>query len=574
MKPNPALSRSKLLPATPALALLLSLGCAVAEPPTENAATHEADDDLIWNEADVVDLRLSGASILPVDAAEGRVGVEGAVVTISAAGTYRLSGTLDDGRVIVDASDDDRVQLILAGVDITCTTSAPIFVQNAGKVVVLLAEDTDNALTDSDRYLFEEDEDEPNAPLFSKDDLTIHGDGDGTGVLTVYAHFEDGIVGKDGLVISNARVVVSATADDGIRGKDYLVIRDSVIEVEAAGDALRSTNESDPALGYVRLVGGSYALIAGADGIQAVTDVVVDVDDLAIEAGGGAEPKSAKDVTAKGLKAGADVVIGRGTLFVDAAGHALHADRDLVITGGALVAFTGRDALHAEAGLQIEGGSVDVAQSEVGLEAAIIELTGGEVRVKASGDGLRVVDGEDASGAPIPAEGLRIDGSYVYLAADGDGVDANADIVMASGTLIIDGPAAALDYEGRFEMRGGLLVAVGSREMVQAPGVDSAQASLLMTYGASEGDTLEPGTIVCVQDEAGEALLTFAPRAAWSSVVYAAPGLVQGLVGTISTGGSATGEPLDGVYADATYRAGTQRAAFNISAAVNPVDLE
>ena len=60
------------------------------------------------------------------------------MVTITSEGTYVVSGTLDNGQIIVNAGDDDKVYLILNGADITCHTSAPVYVQNADKTTITL----------------------------------------------------------------------------------------------------------------------------------------------------------------------------------------------------------------------------------------------------------------------------------------------------------------------------------------------------------------------------------------------------------------------------------------------------
>ena len=56
------------------------------------------------------------------------VQVSGSTVTITDAGTYILSGSLEDGMIIVNAEDTDKVQLVLKEVQITNSTSAAIYV--------------------------------------------------------------------------------------------------------------------------------------------------------------------------------------------------------------------------------------------------------------------------------------------------------------------------------------------------------------------------------------------------------------------------------------------------------------
>jgi hypothetical protein len=112
-------------------------------------------------------------------------------IAITSAGTYSISGNLDEGQIIVNTKDQETVRLIFNGVDITCSWSSPVYIKNAIKTVITLADGTDNFVTDGNSYIVEEstiknsESIEPNAAIFSKDDLTING----RGSLTVNANY-------------------------------------------------------------------------------------------------------------------------------------------------------------------------------------------------------------------------------------------------------------------------------------------------------------------------------------------------------------------------------------------------
>jgi len=159
-----------------------------------HSADHEDATDYAWDSAAVIPITLQGDSIT-VDG-DGAT-VEGSQVTISAPGTYSISGSLTDGQIIVDTQDAELVRLILNGVNIHSATSAPIAVMDAAETIIWLADNTENFLTDGDAYVFADPaEDEPNAALFSKSALTIAG----SGSLTVVGNYNDGIASKDGLI--------------------------------------------------------------------------------------------------------------------------------------------------------------------------------------------------------------------------------------------------------------------------------------------------------------------------------------------------------------------------------------
>ena len=157
----------------------------------------------------------------------------------------------------------------------TSSTGSALVVTDAEEVQVVLADGSENALTDAETYA-DTSEDAPNAALYSTADLTIAG----TGALTVTGRSNDGIASQDGLVVTGGTVTVDAV-DDGIRGKDYLVVDDGDLTVTAGGDGLKSDNAEDATRGYVSVAAGTVDVTAGADGVDAATDVILTGGDVA-----------------------------------------------------------------------------------------------------------------------------------------------------------------------------------------------------------------------------------------------------------------------------------------------------
>lgn len=543
----------------------------------ETAANEPATDSVV-DAAGAVLIALNGNTI----AVEGDgVAIEGATATITAAGTYSLSGTLADGQIIIDTTDEDAVQIVLNGVDIRSSTSAPLAFINAAQGVIILADNTANYIEDASAYTFlDAAEEEPNAAIFSNDDLTITGNGS----LTVAANYNDAISSDDSVTIASGHITVTAV-DDGIRGKDFLTIHGGTITVEAGGDGLKSDNEDDVELGYIAIEGGTITVTAGGDAIQAQTDVMVTGGEFTLVSGGGSAAQIGEDGSAKGVKGVASVLIDGGTFTIDAADDAIHSNGNITINGGVFVLSTGDDGIHADATVTVNGGDIDVVQSYEGIESAVITLNNGNISVIASDDGINVAGGVDGSGAmPGPGRGrggpgaaqgsetftytgdyyLYINGGTIVVDAAGDGLDANGAIEMTGGVVVVNGPTesmnGALDYDGTFNISGGYLVAVGSAGMAQAPGAASTQNSVLLNLNG----TLPGGTLVNIQNEAGESLLTFAPSKEFQSIAFSSPELATGDY-TLNYGGSADGTSVDGLYTDGTYSAGTEYTGFTIS---------
>lgn len=531
------------------------------------------------------DIALQGDTI----AAEGAgVTVAGSRVTLTAAGSYRLHGTLNEGQIIVDTPAAEAVTLILDGVTIHNSSGAPLYVMNAEDVVIVLAEGTQNQLSDGSAYQFASPEsDEPNAALFSAADLLITG----TGALTVQGAFNDGIASKDSLLITGGAITVNA-ADDGIRGKDSLVIQGGTLAITAKGDGLKADNAEDATRGYVAIEGGEVTVTAGGDAIQAETDVRVTGGVLALTAGGGSQQLVAADASAKGVKGGRSVTVAGGTLTVDAADDALHANGSVTVEGGSLTLASGDDAIHGDASLTINEGEIRIARSYEGLESAAITMNGGTVHLVSSDDGVNVAGGVDGSGMGRgPGRGgpgaqsqetftytgdtwLTINGGTLVVDAAGDGLDANGAIRMTGGVVLVNGPTqrmnGALDYDGGFIMTGGLLVAAGSAGMAQAPGGYSEQNSLLVLYPTTQA----AGTLVHLRNSVGEELLTFAPTKAYQAFVFSSPTLVQGEQYTLYSGGSAAGSAMAGWYQPGSYATGAEYASFTVSSTVTTLGAQ
>jgi hypothetical protein len=538
---------------------------------------------------DTANIALAGDAII----LEGEgASVDGSVVTITSAGTYSISGTLTDGQIIVDTEDEETVYLILEGVDITCSTGAPIYVSNAEKTVITLADATENTVTDGASYVFEEaDSDEPDAAVFSHDDLTINGGGS----LTVNANYKNGITSKDDLKITGGTITVNAV-NDGIKGRDSIAVLDGTITVNAGGDGLQSNNDEDAEEGYVVIEGGIFDITAGLDGIQAQTSLTVSGGELTIVAGGGSIDSSGGSAwggpgmegnpnqtteSAKGLKAGTDLTIMDGVIQIDSLDDAIHSNDSITIDGGDILLASGDDGIHADAVLTINGGDLNITRSYEGLESVVITINDGTIHLTASDDGINASDGSgDAAFGAQPMQGaapggfesgdnyLYINGGYLFVDANGDGIDANGPIEMTAGTVIVNGPTndgnGPLDYLGTFNISGGYLVAVGSSGMAEAPSTTSTQYSVMYNYASAQA----AGTVVHIETESGQDVLTFVPTKQYQSVLLSSPELENGLTYVVYSGGSSSGTLTDGLYSGGTYTGGTQVASFTIASMV------
>ncbi len=184
-------------------------------------------------------------------------------MTISAAGEYTLTGTLSDGRIVVNGGDEDEITLYLNNANITNSSGSAIYVENAAEVIITLVDGTVNSVTDGSTYANLDEDGEPDAAVFSHDDLTINGNG----TLTVQANYSEGIESRDDLKISGGNITISAVGI-GLFGNNSVEIEAAVMAITAGGDTIHSD-------GDVLVESGALTLNSGDDGIHADATVTV-----------------------------------------------------------------------------------------------------------------------------------------------------------------------------------------------------------------------------------------------------------------------------------------------------------
>ena len=441
-------------------------------------------------------------------------------VTITESGDYVLEGKISDGQIVVDVPDNDTkvVTLILNGVEVNSSNSAAIYVKNADKVVISLVEGTTNTFTDGKEYTYDDTEkEEPNACIFSKDDLVISGNG----ILNVTGNFNNGIASKDYLTITGGIINVTAK-NNGIKGKDSIAVLTTDITIEAGGDAVKSDNSTDEEKGYIIIEGGNFDITSGEDGFQAETC--------------------------------------------------------MVINGGTFDIESGDDGIHADSSVEINGGDITIAQCYEGIEAVEIVVNDGNIHVTSSDDGFNAAGGNDASameGRPgmnnfsSSTGKLTFNGGYIYVNAGGDGLDANGSIEINDGYIIVDGPAnggnGAFDYDAQCTMNGGYLIATGYSQMAQMPNNSSVNCVMI---GLDQN--MQAGELINISDSNGNTVITFMPAKSYNNIVLCTSDLMTGETYKVSTGGTVTGNSVDGVW-EGKYSGGTEINTFMIESTLTTV---
>lgn len=488
--------------------------------------------------------------------------VKGNTITVKKPGTYVVSGSLSDGRIVIDAGEQDKIHLILRGVSIICNGQGALYVRQADKVFITLEEGSHNALT-STSDATDGIEKNVDGAIYSKDDLTFNGGGS----LTVTGP-KHGIVCKADLVVTGGTYAIAAQGGHALQAKKSTRIENGIFALTAVKDGIHVENPDDTAEGYLYVAGGDFTVTADGDGFSAATLVQVSGGSGKLTCGGGADngethsdgfgggfggwgggwnndtATDEETVSTKGFKGGTALLCTGGTWTLDTADDSLHSNGDVTVSGGTLTVATGDDGIHADGTTTIKDGSVTITRSYEGIEGNAIEILGGRMKIVASDDGLNAAGGNDESGYggryPDQFNGnnsdryIRIRGGHLTVDAGGDGIDANGALYVEGGETYVSGPTNSgngpLDYDGQAQVTGGVFVAVGARGMDQ--GFTSAEnqgAALLNTNASVNGELV-------LRDSKGKELLRWTPAKTYSSIAITCPGLTKDASYTLTAG--------------------------------------
>lgn len=397
--------------------------------------------------------------------------IDGTDVSITAAGTYVFSGDCDDGSITVKKG-VTGVTIVLNGLTLTNDDSAAITLNKTAEASLIAAAGTTNTVADT------EGSNDENAAVKVKSGAALTIGGKGT--LTVNGNAKNGIKGAADAVITVAEVKLNINAaNDGLSCDDELNITGGTLSITAGGDAVKASpdtgdteNPDTTSLGNVTISGGTLTLNATEDGIQADGDLTISGGTFHVKTNGGHTTTLTDDsASCKGFKAGKTLTVTGGTLTVDSADDALHANTDVTISGGTLTLATGDDGVHADNDLVIgtKGASststprINITASYEGLEGTAVTVYSGDIDVAASDDGVNAAN--STLGERSDKYAINIAGGDLYIDAGSDGLDSNNDINITGGKVEVYGADAmmdaAIDYDGTFTLSGGTLFGAG-----------------------------------------------------------------------------------------------------------------
>ena len=456
-------------------------------------------------------------------------------LVISNGGWYVLTGTLEDGKIIVDAHDSSKVWIRLNGVTVSCSDDACLRVDQADKVFLTLAEDTENSFTSGTAYSEEALADNTGGTIFSHDDLTING----SGSLSITAGYKHGIDVNDSLVITGGNITITAP-QDGIHVSDSLRFMEASLTIDAGDDAVHSDDE-------LYIESGTVLINSCYEGFEAVTidiaggDITMYPTDDGINANGGS---STMGFGGRG---------GGGTNGMPSPPD--FSDRDM-----SSMSNTSEGGMPSMPGEMSGTTSTDGEMTSGMPSQGEMPSTPGEMPGAAQTENSDTDDTATDEKEPY----IRISGGTLTIinatGRDADGLDSNGSIYIDGGdiriSLLGDGTNNAIDYGsesgGECIVTGGTILAFGGSGMAEEFSENCTQCAVLYNIGS----TVEAGTLFSLLDQEGEEIISYTPECSYSSVSFSLPEMTVGETYTVVCGENSSELTMDSTAVSAGTTAG------------------
>lgn len=591
----------------------VSLGDSFSQ--TEDTSSNES------QTTDIIDITLNKDTIL---CDSSNVSIDGSTLTITSGGSYSISGTLEDGQIIVDCSDSDKVNIILNGVDISCSSTSPIYVNNADKTIITLADSSDNTITDSRNAKTDDDTDKDisGSAIYSKDDLTINGNGN----LTLTGNYNNGIVCKNDLKLSGGNITVKAL-NNGIKGSDSVTIKNDVsIDISCDGDGIKTDYDttSNKDKGYIYIESGNITIKSIGDCLKADTYITIDNGTFDLTSNGGYtnetshnndmggmtppsdfNPNQDGDMTppsdfnsnqdnqnssdtssdsettlkSKNISADGDITINSGTFNLNASNDCIHSNANITINDGTFTINAGSKGIHSDYDCTINGGNIEVQNSYEGIEGTNIYVNDGTINITSSDDGFNACDNTEtatgSNGFNVSSNAyLEFNGGYTYVNASGDGLNSNGDIKFNGGVVVVEGPTISAngpldcgDDNNIIIIDGGTLIAGGAIGMFEIPDSTSTQNTIYsVSTSAKAGDT------IVLADENNNVISAIKTSADMSGVIFSSKDIETGKTYHIYVNPTYNGSFDEyGLASGGTCSDGTDIGSVEVTSTVNQI---
>ena len=504
-KEDKSMKKGKLLFALSLISILSLVGCNrnpqetvdIPDPSGEVSGGGEIEDVEVPETDEEPEVNVN--SDFSITTSDGEYSQSGAIYTITKAGTYSLKGKLT-GQILINAGDDDVIELELNGVAISYDLDSPIKATNADKVEISAKKNTSNSVTDNRATKVSDSSEQGEGAISAKCDLKLKG----TGTLVVEGNYNNGVHTTKDLTIQKQTLYVTAY-NNAIKGKCSIeIVSGNITAISKTGNGLKTDRSNQSSKGKQRgtitISGGTLLVDSAQDAIDSTYDLVVEEADestptiITIKTGRNSTYKSNynSSKSSKGLKADNTITISAGTITIATSDDSIHANYGQIyddgdetqptvfgqgiinVTGGDIGIAAGDDGLHADNQLNISGGKINISGAVEGIEATHINISGGETHIYGSDDGV------NASKKINETPSVTVSGGFLDVSmatGDTDGIDSNGNFTQTGGLIVSRGGygnagrmSTGLDVDGTAVISGGTFIAFNGMEKTPSKG--------------------------------------------------------------------------------------------------------
>ena len=463
-------------------------------------------------------------------------------LTITQAGTYVLTGSGKNIKLVVEAADTDQVHLVFQNLTLEGEGTL-LRINKAQEVVISLAEGSQNALTESQAS----DDEEVKATIHSQVPLTLNG----TGNLTLTALTKNALEVEDDLKVLGGTYTVKA-ANHGFKAEGALDIEAATLSIEAGKDGLHAEHDETTERANISLNPTQLSIAAAEDGVDAGNELTIKGGTITVsQSEEGLEARVIRqlggDVTIKSSDDGVNASAGSSNKTSDTSATSKTTDASATsnsadtsssasqsTTDSATASTPDRKATAAPAAAsQADQANKDKNQTPPAPPAGQAPPQGGQPPQNGQGPGGMPPGGQEESD---PSLQIILEGGTLTIDAAGDGIDSNGTVTISGGSLVVNGSVQGgngpLDAAGDITITGGTVWALGTSDMLQGFAQGSTQASITANIAGTAGQTL------IILDAKGKEVARQTASKDFQAVIMSSADLVDGQTYTIQVEGT------------------------------------
>ena len=463
-------------------------------------------------------------------------------LTITQAGTYVLTGSGKNLKLVVEAADTDQVHLVFQNLTLEGEGTL-LQVNKAQEVVISLTEGSQNALTESQAS----DDEKVKATIHSQVPLTLNG----TGNLTLTALTKNALEVEDDLKVLGGTYTVKA-ANHGFKAEGALAIEAATLTIEAGKDGLHAEHDETTEGANISLNPTQLSIAATEDGVDAGNELTIKGGTITVsQSEEGLEARVIRqlggDVTIKSSDDGVNASAGSSGKTTDTSATSKTTDASATSntadTSSSASQATTDSATASTSASQATGDPAATNQADQdnkGKNATPPSPTagqappqGGQPPQNGQGPGGMPPGGQEESD---PSLQIILEDGTLAIDAEGDGIDSNGTVTISGGSLVVNGSVQGgngpLDAAGDITITGGRVWALGTSDMLQGFAQGSTQASITANIAGTAGQTL------IILDANGKEVARQTASKDFQAVIMSSADLVDGQTYTIQAEGT------------------------------------